>query len=402
MAFARRGVKYCCNGKYIFGTDFCCFMSTNVYYVIMCILMLSLLNPGLRLHVAFTDTVTIALCALCCVLYTLPGIIDPGFFPGPSPNDGSRGSLTQNSVLHNDVPFDAERSLQEQPIHMQTVGAYVIETDAGPLVFDNATVCNTCGITRPPGTSHCDQCERCVVVLDHHCPWEGSDIGIRNYMFFLLSTFGIVIYCLWSLVIAILGITFRRDDAISMIAMIAISGIVGLSSLFGIFFGGGMLMYHTKLIVKDTTTRANKRGRESAAAIVNRAIKNKNDHTMLDETPGTHDQMVVLGDSDQAEDTISTDYPAGKHNKQIFNKAANGMASTTLPANISLQEYRNALKEIEALRGYRIKHPGWRRVICGARMPSLTRMAKREAEITAWVWTVALCSPDIDDIINEA
>jgi len=54
--------------------------------------------------------------------------------------------------------------------------------------------CKKCNKRRPARTHHCRICQRCVLKMDHHCPWVANCVGYNNqkyfYQFLFYSTLG--------------------------------------------------------------------------------------------------------------------------------------------------------------------------------------------------------------------
>lgn len=47
--------------------------------------------------------------------------------------------------------------------------------------------CLTCHLFKPERCRHCSTCKRCVMGMDHHCPWLATCVGYYNRRFFILT-----------------------------------------------------------------------------------------------------------------------------------------------------------------------------------------------------------------------
>lgn len=121
--------------------------------------------------------------------------------------------------------------------------------------------CYTCRFFRPPRCSHCRICNNCISRFDHHCPYIGQCIGIRNYRFFLCFIFLTSSLCILifscSLVLLIRNIERASKEGHSywdslgnQIAAI----ILALDSFVFLWFLGGLSIFHIYLQCKGCTT----------------------------------------------------------------------------------------------------------------------------------------------------
>ena len=53
------------------------------------------------------------------------------------------------------------------------------------LTAEHRRFCHKCDAFKPPRAHHCKQCKRCVLRMDHHCPWIGNCVGIHNHAPFM-------------------------------------------------------------------------------------------------------------------------------------------------------------------------------------------------------------------------
>lgn len=121
--------------------------------------------------------------------------------------------------------------------------------------------CNVCKIFRPPRSCHCTICNNCVEKFDHHCPWIGQCIGLRNYRYYvMLVSFALTFF------IYILVFTWRRAERLLSeneyrffltVADAPETMAVLLFSSVSAFFLGGLAIFHSYLLTCNQTAREN-------------------------------------------------------------------------------------------------------------------------------------------------
>ncbi|XP_059453242.1 protein S-acyltransferase 8-like [Corylus avellana] len=252
--------KFILGGRLIFGPDARSLLVTLLLIIVPIVVFCVFVARHLRHEFSPNNAgyailvVAIIFTIHVLVLLFLTSARDPGIIPRNShpPEEEFR----YDSSVSMDVGGRQTPSLQFPRTKEVMVNGYTVRVK----------YCDTCMLYRPPRCSHCSICNNCVERFDHHCPWVGQCIGLRNYRFFFMFVSSATLLCIYvfamsALYIKILMHNHHRGTVWNAMKDSPASVILMAYSFISLWFVGGLTGFHLYLIGTNQTTYENFRYR---------------------------------------------------------------------------------------------------------------------------------------------
>ncbi|KAN0069281.1 DHHC palmitoyltransferase domain containing protein [Elaphomyces granulatus] len=228
--WARHCERYCCVAFTYFPLVFVYGITTWAVYVEAGIG----LRPSQSKWLGLPNTILgVTLYVFLNASYTIAVFTDPG---SPLTSGNSRGGYSHFPTTE-----------------LPEFTSYTVSSSGG------ARYCKKCQCPKPDRTHHCSSCKRCVLKMDHHCPWLATCVGLRNCKAFLLFLIYTSAFCWVCFLTASLWVwnqlVFdpRYLDAmlpVNVIMLAILGGIIGLVLT-------GFMIWHVSLAVRGMTTIEN-------------------------------------------------------------------------------------------------------------------------------------------------
>ncbi|KXS10860.1 zf-DHHC-domain-containing protein [Gonapodya prolifera JEL478] len=117
----------------------------------------------------------------------------------PPPYDETAGLVNGETDT---LPTATDEKLSHAVLDMDASSVVELVEDERPrlkaiVVPPGMRWCKKCLLPKPVRTHHCSVCKRCVMGMDHHCPWLANCVGHANHRHFLLFLAHLTVGCLY-------------------------------------------------------------------------------------------------------------------------------------------------------------------------------------------------------------
>eukprot|EP00927_Polykrikos_kofoidii_P001768 TRINITY_DN10689_c0_g2_i1.p1 TRINITY_DN10689_c0_g2~~TRINITY_DN10689_c0_g2_i1.p1 ORF type:complete len:470 (-),score=27.75 TRINITY_DN10689_c0_g2_i1:122-1531(-) len=115
--------------------------------------------------------------------------------------------------------------------------------------------CGRCRGPKPSRCHHCRVCRRCVLRMDHHCPFVNNCIGVQNYNYFCFFLVDIVLGCIIAALLLLPQIpgVVRSDSSAPFPYRVHVCTAF-IVAVIALLLVGSLLTSHLYLILTDQTT----------------------------------------------------------------------------------------------------------------------------------------------------
>ncbi|PIN18869.1 DHHC-type Zn-finger protein [Handroanthus impetiginosus] len=245
--------KFLCGGRLIFGPDGASvFLSTFLIGAPALTFCVKMLLRIPKLDFVYGHVVLIVgfvLTFLDLIFLFMTSARNPGIVPRnsrPPDSDSTSTSMTSMEWINSATP-----ELKLPKTKDVFVNGYTVRVK----------YCDTCMLYRPPRASHCSICNNCVQRFDHHCPWVGQCIGVRNYRTFILFVSTSTILCVYVFTFSLLNLLREPCHIWTAMSRDIVSVILIVYCFISVWFVGGLTVFHLYLICTNQTTYENFRYR---------------------------------------------------------------------------------------------------------------------------------------------
>lgn len=144
---------------------------------------------------------------------------------------------------------ETEQPVEEELPPIQYMGVYTLRSNT------KARYCAKCEVWKPDRCHHCSACNRCVLRMDHHCPWFATCIGFRNQKLFIQFLLYVTAYCgfVCAVTLSLLYQFFAEDGyqdhylSLNLVFLFLLS----VTFFLAMIVFTGLLVY---LVARNTTT----------------------------------------------------------------------------------------------------------------------------------------------------